>query len=105
MNRRVQAHEHPPRVPLDNILVRFGTEAASVVAAWHANLRELHDDHPYIDSDVFDIWCHFTNVPFHYTLPTFTVSVDGKPQTFDDTVTQLERVKQATRCINGDEVS
>jgi len=97
MTKRVESIEHPPKVPLSAILVRFQDETTlKLIVGMHAGLTQLYVDAPWIDDDYYDaflgLWFDVTGVAFRDTLPTYTIEVDGKPQTMADTIAAIGRL-------------
>lgn len=101
---RVQSITHPPKVNFEDALARFAhEETRMVVRQWHAGLVDLSQGFYYVsDLDDCEIYTNFsrvTGVRFRDTLETYTVEVDGKPQTMADIYNQLGRVNEATELL------
>lgn len=100
--KRVQSITHPPKVDFEKVLAKFmHEETRRVLRFWWDGLKELTESYYHVsdldDSDVYINFDHITGVRFRDTLPTYTVEVDGKPQTYADCSEQLQRVKDATQ--------
>jgi hypothetical protein len=101
---RVQSITHPPKANFEDVLATFEhDETRDVLRQWHAGLKELTESFYYVsdldDSEVYVNFYRVTGVSFRDTLETYTVEVDGKPQTVADIYNQLGRVNEATELL------
>ena len=92
MTKRVEYVEHPPREDLEAALVGFDEMTQRVLRGWHASLARVYRE-GYLPEDMGEEWSAFAGVDFFDTLPSWTVEVNGKPQTMADAVEQLNRVR------------